>query len=81
MSSEDMTTKAPLPPTSRLRLSTMEASRKTLARFIKARHSGRMDSQLYKDLVYGMSQLLHYFKTETLDDLAERLEALEAKSD
>ena len=76
MKSEDKETRG----ISRLHLGSLETGRRTLARFIKARNADQMDSGKYRDLIYGMAHLLQYFKTETLENLAKRIEAIENDS-
>lgn len=60
-----------------LRLNTLENSRKTLARLMRLHASGKVERDMFKDLVYGCSVLLSFFKAELDQDFAERLEHVE----
>jgi hypothetical protein len=48
-----------------IRLNTLENSRKTLSRAIRARMNGTLTDTDFRSFTYGMSQLLAYFKTES----------------
>ena len=68
------------PPTPKLtlRLNTMTAVRKSLARCIRMYGRGELEDRQYRGLVYGLSQLVGAIKIEKdLVDFKERLEALE----
>ncbi len=49
----------------RLGLKTLRATRTTLARVIRAYADGMIDTERYKNLVYGLNVLLGYFKSDT----------------
>jgi len=45
-------------------LTTPEKARKRLARLISMQYKGEIEPIVYKNLVYGLSKLLEYFKLE-----------------
>ena len=66
----------------KLYLNTLENSRKTFARLLRKYARGEIDRVLYRDLVYGLTGYLGFFRTEielqTVRELEDRLKALEA---
>ena len=48
----------------RLNLSSIENARKTLARAIRGNFRGDINERDYRNLIYGLSHLLAYFKAE-----------------
>jgi len=62
----------------RLSLSTVGGARRTLSRVIKDLHSDNVELEKYRGLVYGITQLVAFFKLENEMDLEKRLAALEA---
>lgn len=63
----------------RIFLNTLEASQKTLARLIRARSTGGVDSQTFKDLVYGLQTYLSFAKAQNQAELLERVAEIEKK--
>ena len=49
----------------RLPMKTHDSARRTLGRIIKAYHAGEMESKEFRDLIYGFSALLAYFRLDT----------------
>ena len=64
-------------PIKRLGMRDHNAARLTLARLIRSYHRGEMESQTFRDLVYGFNTLLSYFKHAADLDIEKRLEAIE----
>jgi len=64
-----------------MRLNTLENARKTYARFLRAYAAGIIPSGYFRDIVYGFSGFLQYWKLEKDIEIEERIEALEAKID
>ena len=60
-----------------LRLNTLENSRKTLCKLMRLYAGDKVERDKYKDLIYGCSVLLSFFKAELDQDFAERLEHVE----
>jgi len=73
-------TKNQIPP---LRTGSMKSSRLTMARVIKAYADERIDPVLFKNLIYGFSSLLAFFKEELesndLKELFARIEHIEER--
>ncbi len=65
----------------RLRLDTLEKTRLTYARLLRLRATGRLNPPTFRDLVYGFTSFLGYWKLEADIRLEEKLEALERKLD
>ena len=61
----------------RLPMKTHDHARRTLARMIRAYHNGELESQKFRDLVYGLSTMLAYFKHAADLKIEERLQAIE----
>ena len=61
-----------------LRLRSLNSSRQTLARLIREYGRGAIPQDVFKDLVWAMSQFLGYLKESQTQDLEARLAALEA---
>jgi len=63
----------------KLWLNTLENSRRTLARLIRAYHSDpTADSQKFRTEVYALRTMVDFFKLENDQQIAERIEAIEA---
>lgn len=62
----------------RLALDSAASTRKTLARLIRLRFRGELDSATFRDLFYGANTLLGYDKLLADLRIEERLDALEA---
>ena len=45
-----------------MRLNSLQNSRKTLAKLIRERHQGKMDTETFRSLVNGMNVYLSYWK-------------------
>lgn len=56
-----------------LRLNTIENSRKSLARIIRARMDGRLPEGDFRSATYGLSVLLGFFKEEQDSDTRKML--------
>ena len=56
-----------------------ESTRISLGRLIRSYQKNELDSQTFRDLVYSLNLLLAFFKFQSDEDLAKRLEAIEAK--
>jgi len=70
----------------KLRLNTIENSRKSLARLVRLRGRNEITDSDYKPLIYGLSSLLSYWKLETdtaiqkdIEDLRQRIEILSGR--
>jgi len=63
----------------RLFLHNLEASQRSLGRLIRARSFGVIESQMFKDLVYGLNTYLSYAKAQNEAEVLKRIEALEEK--
>lgn len=61
-----------------LRLNTLQNARRTYARILRARFTGEIDRETYRDLVYGFSTFIGMWKLQQTEELAERIDALEA---
>jgi hypothetical protein len=64
----------------RLALNDAKAARHTLARVIRMRFRGELDSEVYRDLVYGLNALLGFEKLQKETELERRLAGLENKN-
>lgn len=60
-----------------LRLNTLENARRTYARILRARFTGELDRETYRDLIYGFSTFIGFWKLEKTEELADRIDALE----
>ena len=60
-----------------LRLNTLQNARRTYARILRARFTGEIDRETYRDLVYGFSTFIGMWKLQQTEELAERIDALE----
>jgi hypothetical protein len=56
-----------------LRLNSLENSRKSLSRVIRAYYSGDVPENQYRALVYGLDKLLAYWKEESTEALEKRI--------
>ena len=77
MLQEDSTQVSTHPPSSskrKLRLNTVEASRKTVSRLIRAFDNGDLKEEKFKTLVYGLRILLDFFQAEKSLDFEKDLE-------
>ena len=61
----------------RLPMKTHDHARRTLARLMRAYHNGELESKKFRDLVYGLTTMLAYFKHAADLRIEERLEAIE----
>ena len=65
----------------RIHLNTLENSRKTYARLLRKYAAGELDRTVFRDLCYGLTGYLAYFRTEIelkeLRELEERIRELE----
>ena len=61
----------------RLTLNSVPNTRKTLARLLRARHSGEIDREVFRDLCYGFQTFLQVYRLETDLRLEERLDKIE----
>ena len=53
-------------------------ARQSLGRLIRSYQKGELDSQTYRDLIYGMNTLLGYYKLGLEADYEARLQAIES---
>ncbi len=60
----------------KLRLNTLEHSTKTFARILRARAAGKISSKFYRDMVYGMSNYLAYWKLIKDCQIEQKMEAI-----
>ena len=65
--------------TPRLTLDSPASARKSLARLVRLRYQGRLESELFRDLVYAFSALINYDKLLADLRIEERLTAIEAR--
>ena len=63
----------------KLNLSSVQATRRSLGRIIRLFDRDELEVQKYRALVYGLSHMLAFFKTETEQELLARIEKLEEK--
>mgnify|MGYP007123703269 CR=1 FL=1 len=63
--------------TAQLRLNTLENSRKSFARIIRLYARGELDRVLFRDLTYGFTGYLAYWKLEKDIEIESRLDAIE----
>lgn len=75
---DDRSVKEKLTPP-RMVLNTPQNCRKTMARLVRYRSTGKIDDSTYRALVWGLSQLLGYWKHETDQELLQRIEAIEER--
>jgi len=61
----------------KLRLDTLQNSRKSLARIMRSYYRGTTSEAELRALVYAFSTLLHYFKTEGEFDVLDRIARIE----
>ena len=61
----------------RLGMKDHRSARLTLGRLIRQYHAGELESQTFRDLVYGFNTMLSYFKHAADLDIEKRLEAIE----
>ena len=64
-------------PRRRLGMKDHRAARLSLARLIRLRYSGVLSTELFRDLVYGMSLLLQFFKHASDLEIERRLDEIE----
>lgn len=62
-----------------LRLNTLENTRKTLARYLRAKHQGDIKIDDFKAMIQGFNVYLGYWKLIKDTKIEERLDELEAK--
>ena len=65
------------PKHARLILNNITNSRKTLARIIRWYFAGEIAAEKYRNLVYGISNLLNAFKLESGLEIEKRIERIE----
>lgn len=67
-----------------LRLSSIKAARKSIARLVQERHEGKIDEAVYRAVIFGMQTLISAFRVEheigIAADLERRIEQLEDTS-
>ncbi len=63
----------------RLRLNSLPAARGSFSRLLRLRAAGRLDSSTFRDLCFGMSTLLSFWKLEADIALQEKMDALEKR--
>jgi type IV secretory pathway VirB10-like protein len=63
----------------RLALNDAKAARHSLARIIRMRLRGELESDVYRDLVYGLNALLGFEKLQKETELEKRLTELEGR--
>ena len=68
---------SPHPPT-RFELDTIPQARQAVADLINARNDEMVEDAKYRSLVWGLSQLLAFFRLEKDLQIEERLDELEA---
>lgn len=61
----------------RLNMRDHNAARLTLGRLIRSYHAGELESQTFRDLVYGFNTMLSYFKHAADLAIEDRLTAIE----
>jgi RNase P protein component len=61
------------------KLNTLKETQNELSRLIKAYYRDEIETPKFKTLVYAFSVLLNYQKTETEQQLEQRLTELESK--
>jgi hypothetical protein len=60
-----------------LRLNSLENSRRTYARLLRAYFNGEIEQQKFRDLVYGFSTFIGMWKLQQAEELAERIDRIE----
>ncbi|MDA8409465.1 MAG: hypothetical protein M0001_03625 [Treponema sp.] len=66
--------------TPRLSLDTPLNARKALGRLIRLRYQGKIESEMFRDIVYGFSSLINYDKLLADLRIEERLTAIENRT-
>ena len=61
----------------RINTKSHESTRISLGRLIRSYQAGQIDSQTFRDMIYGLNLLLGFFKLELEQDVERRLEAIE----
>ena len=61
----------------RITTKTHRSARHALGRLIRNYQAGQMESQTFRDLIYGMTLLLSYFKHEADLEIEKRLQDVE----
>ena len=61
----------------RLILNTLSGSRKTLSRILRDFHDDKLERNKYRDLIYGFSCLLGFWKVDALSELESRIKEIE----
>ena len=61
----------------RINTKSHNTARLSLGRLIRAYQKGEMESQMFRDLTYGMNTLLSYFKHAADLEIEKRLDAIE----
>ena len=64
-----------------LRLNSLENSRRSFARIIRMYARGEIDRNVYRDLCYGLTGFLSYWKLEKDCQIEDRLDAIEKAID
>lgn len=62
----------------RLNLTTLEATRKSYSRVLRAYARRELETDYFRALIYGLSGLLQFWKTEKELEIEKRIEAIEA---
>lgn len=63
----------------RLNLSTLEATRKSYSRVLRAYARRELDTEYFRALIYGLTGLLNYWKTEKDLEIEKRIEEIEKR--
>jgi len=61
----------------RINTATHEKARLSLGRLIREYQRGELESQTFRDLIYGMNTLLAYFRHASELDIERRLDTIE----
>ena len=61
----------------RLILNTLAGSRKTLSRILRDFYDDKIERGKYRDLIYGFSCLLGFWKVDALSELESRIREIE----
>jgi len=67
------------PPMLRMPLSTVQATRRSIARLMRFRLRNMIDSATYRDVLYGMGMYIQILKLAIEENHEERIKALEEK--
>ena len=63
----------------RINTKSHESTRISLGRLLRSYQKGEIESQTFRDMIYGMNLLLGFFRLDLESDVERRLELIEEK--